>query len=46
MELWIARELKMTRSQIRRMSTAEFTDWVAFFMLEADARKQAEKQRK
>jgi hypothetical protein len=46
MELWIARELRMTRSQIRQISTAEFTDWVAFFMLEADAKKQAEKKRK
>jgi hypothetical protein len=45
MEYWVARELRMTRSQIRNMSTAEFTDWVAFFSLEADARKAAEKRK-
>ena len=46
MELFVARELHITRSQLRReMSTAEFTDWIAFFSLEAEARKKAEKRK-
>jgi hypothetical protein len=47
MELHVARALRMTRARLRQeMSTAEFTDWVAFLLLEVEAkRKAAEKKR-
>lgn len=45
MELYLAKTLRMTRARLRaEMSTAEFTDWVAFLTLEQEARKAAEKR--
>jgi hypothetical protein len=45
MELYVAKTLRMTRARLRQeMSTAEFTDWVAFLMLEQEAREKANKK--
>ncbi len=39
-ELMLARDLGMTRAALRAsMSTAEFTDWLALYALEAAERK-------
>ena len=39
-ELVLARDLGMTRARLRAtMSTAEYTDWLALYALEADERR-------
>jgi hypothetical protein len=47
-EMRLARELGKTRAELRLgrpvpLSTAEFTDWLAYFALEADDIKRAKK---
>jgi len=44
----LARDLKMTRAEMRRrMSGAEFTDWVALYNIEArEAKKNAKRRRR
>ena len=43
-ELSLARELHMTRSQLRReMSSEEFGSWVAYFRIEASEQKKAQR---
>lgn len=38
----LARELSMTRAELRlRMSSAEFTDWIAFYTLESEDQERA-----
>jgi hypothetical protein len=46
-ELILARDLGMTRAALRsRMSTAEFTDWLALYALEAEERKREAQKRR
>ena len=45
-EMMLARDLSMTRDQLRRcMSTAEFTDWLALYTLEAEEREREMRSR-
>ncbi len=42
----LARELGMTRAQLRlSMSSAEFTDWLAFYAIEAEEREREKNRR-
>ncbi len=46
-DFMLARDLGMTVNEMRsRMSTAEYTEWFAFYQWEAREREKAEKSRK